>query len=118
MLLRGADAVAEVGEAVVAAALVVELGVGALGDLLEQALVDHALDRAVERARAHRHRAAEKVLDVAHDGVAVLLAAGQRHDDVHRGRRQRQERVGVGLGARAHYDGSRHNMSRAAIEGP
>ena len=59
--------------AVVAAALVVDLRVGPLGGLLDQAVGEHALHRAVERARAHGDGVVGEHLDLAHDRVAVHL---------------------------------------------
>lgn len=91
----GPNTLAESGEAVVAAALVIQRWVGPFIGLLEQALVDHALDGPVEGAGAHRDRPAGEIVDVAHDGVAVLLATSEGHDDVHGRRRQGQVAVHV-----------------------
>jgi hypothetical protein len=90
MLCR-TDSVAEFGEPVVAAPLIIESRIGPLVGLLDQALVEHPLDRAVERARSHSNRPTTQFGDIAHDRVAMLLAVGERHDDVHHRHRQRQE---------------------------
>jgi len=90
-MLCGTDSVAEPGEPVVAAPLIIQRGIGPLVGLLDQALVEHPLDRAVERARSHPNRPTTQLGDIAHDRVAMLLAIRERHDDVHHRRRQRQE---------------------------
>src|SRR5437773_11305555 len=48
--LDGGDLPAECGEPVVAAALIVELGIGPLIALLDQPVAEEALDRRVDRA--------------------------------------------------------------------
>ena len=52
-MLRRTDSVAELGEPVVAAPLIIQSGIGSLVGFLDQALVEHPLDGAVERARSH-----------------------------------------------------------------
>src|SRR5207248_11357304 len=82
---------AEAWAPVLATTRVVEPGLGPLGRLFDQAVGEHARDRAVQRARAHADVPVAHLFDVAHDAVAVLLAVHQRHEDVQRGRRQRHE---------------------------
>src|SRR5918999_496437 len=79
----------EIRYPVVAAALVVELGVGALVGLLYQPLGEHALDRTVERPRPETHLAPGPILDLLHDPVPVPLLIRQRQQDVQHRRRQR-----------------------------
>lgn len=90
-MLGGADPMAQPGQPVVPAPLVIQRRVGSFFGLFDKALIEHPLDRPVQRPRTHPHRSAAQLGDVAHDGVAVLLAVRQRHDDVHDRRRQRQE---------------------------
>ena len=72
-------------EPVVAAALVVERGIGALLGLLDQAVGEQPLDRAVERAGAELDRAVAEGVDVADERVAVALAPPEGEEDVQRG---------------------------------
>ena len=77
--------------AVVAPAFVVERRVGSVIALLDQAGCQHALDRAVERSRAHLHLTLRHQLHLLHDGVAVFLIIGQRQQDVEDRRGQGEE---------------------------
>ena len=89
---------AELREAVVPAALVVALRVGAVAQLFDQALLEHAPDGAVERAGAQPDLAVGPRGHVLHDRVAVALAVRQGHQDVEHRRRQRQQVVDLGSG--------------------
>ena len=82
---------------VVAAPLVVLLGGGALVGLDDEPLLDHPLDRAIERARAEPQRAVGAGGDVLDDAVAVAVVVGHRDQDVEgrRGQRQQRRRAGV-----------------------
>ena len=93
--LGGRHLLAEAGELVVAAAFVVEVRGGPLGDLFDEALADHALERPVQGAGTESHRALGQVLDRGHDPVAVARPLAQRGEDVHRRCRQREQRLGV-----------------------
>ena len=97
------------GDPVVAAALVVERGVGTLVALLDQAVGEHALDRAVERARAHAHGAVGELLDPLHERVAVLLTVAERQQQV-------EHRRGQGLAAWFGRAGHRHSIDRRYID--
>ena len=72
-------------EPVVPAALVVERGIGALLGLLDQAVGEQPLDRAVERAGAQLDRAVAEGVDVADQRVAVALTPPEGEEDVQRG---------------------------------
>src|SRR5579862_4546148 len=69
-------------EPVVAAALVVVGGIGALFELLDVAFLEQAADAAVESAGAEAHGPAGALVHFLHDGVAVALAVGQGYQDV------------------------------------
>ena len=78
---------------VVAPPLVVLFRRGTLAGLDEQSLLEHALDRSVERAGAQLQLSAGARRDVLDDGVAVPVLVGQGQQDVERRGRQRQQRV-------------------------
>ena len=92
-MLRRPDPVAQLGQPVVAATLVIQRRIGSLIGFFDQALVEHPLDRAIQRARPHPNNSAAQLADIPHDRVTVLLAIGERHDNVHDRRRQRQEPI-------------------------
>ena len=94
-------------DAVVAAPLVVERGRRPLAALVDQALFQHALDGAIERAGAQLQLAVCPRGDVLHDRVTMLFLAGQRHEDMKRRRRQREERVRID---------TRHTTSIATLD--
>ena len=108
----GAGAGAVGRDPVVATTLVVELRVGTLGGLLDEAVGEHALDRAVEGPGAHADGAVGELFDAAHDGVAVLFAVTEREQDV-------EDRRGEGLvaGLTGHDRTSMHRrrLYRATI---
>src|SRR5271169_5813754 len=70
------------GETVIAAALVVVLGIGTLFQFFDQALFQEALDCAVQRAGAEANLSAGSLADLLHDGIAVAIAIGERHENV------------------------------------
>ena len=82
---------AEAGERVIPAPLVGARRVGALAELLDQAVLEHAADGAVERAGAEFQRAVGAIGDVLHDRVAVAIAIDESEQNVKGGRLQRQE---------------------------
>src|SRR6185503_10618175 len=82
---------------VVAPAILVGLVVQRDRQLLDQAVDQHALNRAVERARAEARLAVGEALDVLHDAVAVRFAVGKRQEDVEDSRRQQRRRLVVRL---------------------
>src|SRR5262245_21696395 len=69
---------AEPGQRVVPAPLVAARRVGAVAQLLDEALFEHAPDGAVERARAETDPAVGPRGHVLHDGVAVAVAVRKR----------------------------------------
>jgi hypothetical protein len=70
-------------ELVVAAAFVVAAG-GPVGGLHDESCVEEAVERAVERPRAHADGPVAQLLDPAHEGVAVEFAVEEGQDDVQR----------------------------------
>ena len=83
---------------VVAAALVVQFGRRARACLDEQPLIEHALDRAIQRSRTQAQRARGSRLDILDDRVAVPIFVGDGHQDMEgRGWERKQ-----GLGSRRH----------------
>jgi hypothetical protein len=75
-------AAAEAGEAVVAAAGVVELAGGAVAGFFDEALFDQALQGAVEGGGPEADFAGGAVKNFLHDAVAVLVIGGEREEDV------------------------------------
>src|SRR4029078_1609872 len=65
-----------------------------LARLDDQPLLQHALNRSVERAGAHTQFPAGAFLDVLDDRVAVAGLLSQREEDVERCSRKGQEAVG------------------------
>ena len=51
----------------------------------DQARLDHAVERAVQRTRTHFHRTCRVRLDLLHDVVAVAFLAEQGEQDVEHG---------------------------------
>ena len=86
---------AVVRQAVVAPALVVERGVRPLVAFDNQPVLLEALDQAVERSGAQGDLAFGPPLDFLDDRVAMLLAVGQREQDLEHRRGEREERVRV-----------------------
>ena len=74
---------------VVAPALIVGFRIGAFVEFLDQAVVEHALDRSIQRAGPEPDAAASLFPDGAKDGVPVLIGAGERHENVKDRRRKR-----------------------------
>ena len=64
--------------------------VAARGELTDEPRFFHALQRAVDRARAHPHVRAGRRFDRLHDRVAVQRTIGQRKQDVEHGGGQRR----------------------------
>jgi hypothetical protein len=75
-------AAAGFGEAVVAAALVVVLGVGALFEFFDEILFEEAFDGAVEGAGTEADFAGGAFGDFLHDGIAVAVAVGESYENV------------------------------------
>ena len=86
---------AAVGQAVVAAALVVERGIGARAALHDQPVLRQPPDDRVERARAELHLAVGAARHLLDDGVAVLLAVGQGHQHLEHRRREGEMDGGI-----------------------
>src|SRR4051794_29014719 len=80
---------------VVAATLVVELGHRPLAQLDDETLLEHPLNRAIQRSCAERDLAVRSTRDLLHDGVAVQVVARQREQDMEGRRRQGQQRLDV-----------------------
>src|SRR5439155_3302258 len=76
-------------DAVVAPPGIVLVGMGPVVELLDEAVMEHPLDGAVQRPGAEPQRAAGARGDVLHDGVAVALAVGERDEDMKDGEGQR-----------------------------
>ena len=85
------------GQTVVAATVVIGLVMEGDGQLLNQAVDEHPLNRAIERAWAETRLAVGEALDVLHDAVAVRLAVSERQQDVEDGRRQERRRLLPGI---------------------
>jgi hypothetical protein len=106
--LPGGGGASPGGEPVVSPAIVVGFVVERDGELLDQAVHEHLLNRAVERAGPEAHVARGHAIDILHDPVAVRFAAGEHEQDVKDRRRQRRRglraivRFGTGLGACSH----------------
>lgn len=94
--LRRADAPAQAGEPVVPATLII-LRNGAVRQLLSESLLDESLQRPVQGRGSHANDAVRGALDSLHDGVAVALAIGERHEHVELrlGQREEGQRIGV-----------------------
>ena len=82
------------GQLVIAPPLVVVLRIGPFLELGDEAAFQEPRQRPVERPRMQRDCAAGTLLDLTHDAVAVLLAIGERQQDLGGDRRQRQECIG------------------------
>src|SRR5260221_4155411 len=89
------DAAPQPGEAIVAAARVIELRRRALAGFFDQLLIHETLERAVQRRRPQPYLAGSAVEDLLHDAVTVLVLAGEREEDVKPVRFQREERFRV-----------------------
>lgn len=75
-------AAASFGDAVIAAALIIVIGIGPLAELLNEAGFEQAFDGAIELAWAELNFAGGALGDFLHDGVAVAFAFGKRDEDV------------------------------------
>src|SRR5438067_4195485 len=80
---------------VVAPPRIVATGALPLVELLDQPVVEHALEGAVERAGAEAQRAVGARGDLLHDRVAVAVAVGERDEDVENGGGQRHPRATI-----------------------
>jgi hypothetical protein len=89
------DRRAPAGNTVIAAALVVELGGRTLAQFLDQLLVEHPLDRAIQGARTELEVTVRARRDILHDRVAVAVLVGQGHEDVKRRRGKGKKVVDV-----------------------
>ena len=67
------------------------------GQFLDQAVNQHALNRAVQRARTKPGLAVGEALDVLHDAVAMRFAVGEREEDMKHRRCQQRRRLVVWL---------------------
>src|SRR5262245_41300833 len=86
------DTAAQPGEAIIAAARVIQLRRRALARFFDQLLIHEPLERAVEGRRPEAHLAGCAVEDLLHDSVTVLVLAGEGQEDVKPVRFQRKER--------------------------
>ena len=94
---RTSHGLAEGRELIPPAALVLHLHARLLGELDDQSVEQHALDRAVQRARPESHPPGGEIVHFAHDRVAMVRAVGERQQDVEDRRRQRGQLGGVTL---------------------
>jgi hypothetical protein len=92
------DALAERGQAVIAAAGVVKFGSGTFVGFLDQAGFDEALDGTVESSGPQTDFVVGAQEDVLHDAVAVLLAGGKGEHDVEPLGLEGKKGLWVGLG--------------------
>jgi hypothetical protein len=76
---------ARVCNAVVDAPLVIHLRVNAPVAFLEQAGIEHAFERAIERAISHFDLSLCVRFDLLHDSVPMTFATGERHADMENG---------------------------------
>ena len=103
---------AQIRQTVVPAPLVVIGRVGTGPQFLDQTLLEHPADCAVQGAgteadfalRAHGH--------ILHDRVAVAVAIRQCHQDVEHGRRQGQKYVDIGFTWLGHYVDGHYTVHR------
>ena len=77
---------AQRGETVVAAPLVIVFRRGPFVGLDDQPVLEHALNRSIQRARAQPDRAVGASGDILNDRVAMTILVGQRDQDM-KGRR-------------------------------
>jgi hypothetical protein len=75
-------ATAGFGEAVVAAAFVVVLRIGTFFQFFDEALFEETLDGAIQSAGAEANLSARSLADFLHDGIAMTVAIGERHENV------------------------------------
>src|SRR5262245_18733516 len=94
--LGARDGPSERGQAVIPASLVVVRGRRPLARLGDEALLEEALDRPVERAGGELHGSSRALRHELHDRVTMPVLFGQRHEDVERGRGQWQQGLDVG----------------------
>src|SRR5579859_7340201 len=85
------DSQAKVGQFVIAAAFVVQIGIGPYARFLDQPIAEHALDRAVERARSHASLALGSRGNLLHNAVAMALTVDEGQQDVEDRRSQGKE---------------------------
>jgi hypothetical protein len=107
-------------QAVIPAAFVVIRSGGPLilSKLGDQALLEHPLDRAVERSGAQPQLSTRSGGDILHDCIAVLVASGQRDEDVKDLRREWKQVRYWFLSIRAHtpkYTASQYNVNRYRV---
>src|SRR5690349_10196647 len=103
---------AERRESIVPPALVA-WRVGSIASLLDEAIRDQSLERAVQRAGPETQAPGGSNLDLIHDRVPVTLAIAEREQHVERAFAQRQELVGPSM-----RRGHRHtNRLRRAYRG-
>src|SRR6476661_9749418 len=81
----------ERGNPVVATPLVVLLRRRPIARFDNQSLLEHSLNRSIQRPGAERQLSASPDSDVLDDGVAMPVLLGERQQDVERRRRQRQQ---------------------------
>jgi len=70
---------------------VIESGIFARVEFLNEFCFEKRLQRVVERAGTEAHSAGSLVGDVAHDGVAVEVVSGEGQEDLESGGRERGE---------------------------
>ena len=72
----GGNAAAKLSDAVIAAALVIQVRIGPLAAFFNRSLVEEFLDRGVKRPGARIERSIGTAANFAQDSVAVALAIG------------------------------------------
>ena len=87
---------AHAGELIIDAALVIHFWVEAFVALLDQAGVEHTLQRTIQSAWSHGNLSLRINLHLFHDPVAVPLSIGEGKQNVEHGRREWLDIVGDG----------------------
>ena len=96
------------GQPVVAAAVVIGLVMEGDGQLLNQAVDEHPLNRPIESARSQPRIAVGEAFHVLHDAVAVGLAVGEGEQDMEDGRGGNGRGLLVGVGTNTLRRGCNH----------
>ncbi len=101
--LSGGDVTPESRQPIVAPALVVQRRVGPFVCLGDEAIRQQAPERRIETAGADLDVAAGPAAHFFDDGVAVLVAVGEREQHVKHERRQGQERTRLAIARSRHW---------------
>src|SRR5579859_2234131 len=88
--LGESDLLAEARQPVVAAALIVQRGIGPFIRFDDQSIEQHLFDGTIERSWPNTHLSARVRGNFLHDTVAMSLAIRQGEQDVKNGRRERK----------------------------